>query len=342
MVAVAAGAIWLLRLYFAAHGRGITHAPGQLETPRDLQPLAVAMYHLQYVPLCLCLSKLCNRSLSPAKLHTWRNRMVIILALDILYFLFAGYRLALLWELLIIVWALWLRLIPSFSRRWYAYAVLVLVLVAPVINAQRAALQDLSFSPGENQLSLTRDLLPGEARQLVGLTDERSDTDFVSNAARFTGVAPISAVADGILNRHYPLMWGETLREGLPYIVPRALWPSKPEQLNVDIIIERNFGLRDVDDLTLIETECLANFGIMGLCLCMFAFGFILNRFFCYLIRVAPVSEPRAACLLMALPVVFNVESDITGVLAGLRVIPFVYAALILLSVRGKKHSIGV
>ncbi len=155
-------------------------------------------------------------------------------------------------------------------------------------------------------------------------------------ASRVTGVAPVSAVADRILNDGYPLMWGETLKVGLPFLVPHALWPSKPNQDNVDFIIERNFDLREIDDLTSIETECLANFGIIGLSLCMFLFGVITNRFFFHLINAAPFSEPLTVCLLAALPWVFFVEIDITTVLAGLRVFPAVYAVLMLLSVRGK------
>lgn len=131
-------------------------------------------------------------------------------------------------------------------------------------------------------------------------------------------------------------MWGETLIKGLPYLVPHALWPSKPEQVNVDTIVERNFDLPNIDDLTLIQTECLANFGIVGMSLGMFLFGFMTNKFFCYLIKVAPCSEPVTACLFVTLPVIFNVETDMMTILAGLRILPILYALLLLLSVRGK------
>jgi hypothetical protein len=69
----------------------------------------------------------------------------------------------------------------------------------------------------------------------------------------------------------------------------------------------------------------------------MFLFGVMTNTFFCYLIKMAPFSEPRTACLLVTLPVIFNVETDITSVLAGLRILPALYALLMLLSVRGKR-----
>lgn len=338
LVVAVAGAIGALRIYFATQGYGITHIAGGgvLVLPRHVQPLAVAVSELQYVPVCLCITRLCNRRLPPRKVAAWQIGLAINLTADILYFTLTGNRLALLWELLVLLWAMWLRLIPGFSRRWYAYAGLLLGLAAVVIASQRSVLAYLPAQAGENQLTLTRDLLPEQVRSLEGSAWADTGQNSVSQLGRFTGVAPISAVSDRILNDRYPLLWGETLKEGFPFLVPRALWPSKPEQLNVDTIIERNFDLPDIDDLTLLQTESLANFGIVGLCLWMFLFGVMTNTFFGYLIKVAPFSEPLTACLLVTVPVVFNVETDITCVLAGLRILPVLYAVLMLLSIRGK------
>jgi hypothetical protein len=338
LVVLMALGIWIMRIYFATEGYGITHVAGGglLALPQQLQPVAVLVSELQYVPLCLCLTRLSNVSLPDRKVGSWQIGLAIILTADIFYFTMTGNRLALLWELLTLFWAMWLRLIPGFSRRWYAYAGLLLVLAVPLVYAQRAALVDLDPQAGENHLELTRDLIPEQARLLQDPSWAGMGARFSAEFGRFTGVGPISAVSDKMFNDGYPLMWGETLREGLPFLVPHALWPSKPEQLNVDIIIERNFDLPNIDDLTLMQTECLANFGVIGLSLWMFLFGLMANAFFCFLIKVAPFSEPRAACLLVMLPVVFNVETDITSALAALRIVPLLYAVLMLFSVRGR------
>lgn len=342
LLAIIAIAVWVMRICFAAEGYGITHVGGGiLVLPPQLQPVAVLLSGVQYLPVCLCITRLCSSSLSPRRVGAWQLGLGIILTADIFYFTMTGNRLALLWELLILIWAVWLRLIPRFSRRWYAYAGLLLVVAVPLISAQRIALGELAPEAGENHLELSRDLIPEQARLLQDSTWDGGGSNFGSELGRFTGVAPVSAVSGKILNEGYPLMWGETLKEGLPFLVPRAFWPSKPEQLNVDVIIERDFDLPINDDLTLIQTECVANFGIVGLCLWMFLFGVITNRFFCCLIKVAPYSEPLTACLLVMLPVIFNVETDITGALAGLRIVPAFYALLMLLSIRGESNGMG-
>jgi hypothetical protein len=342
LVAVAAGAVWGLRLFFATQGYGITHMAGGgvLTLPRHMQPLAQAMVELQHVPVCLCLARLCNSRLPPRTVRAWQTGLAIVLLSNVFYCLMAGRRLELLSELLIVVSAMWLRIIPRFSRRWYAYTGLLLALAVPVVYAQREVLSYVSPHVGENQLVLLRDDLVGEqAHLLQGSAGSIVGRGFTSDIGRFTAVGPPSAVVGRLLNDHYPLMWGETLIKGLPFVVPRAFWPSKPVQENVDILIEDHFGLEEGDDLTTMETESLANFGIMGLVLWMFLFGVLINKFLYYLVRAAPAHEPATFCLLYALPTIFLVETDIGGALVGVRLVFPLFLLLRCLSVRGRSPA---
>jgi hypothetical protein len=338
LVTVIAGVIWVLRLHFASQGFGITHAGGFELLARNTQATATALTEIQYVPVSLCVARLCNRTLPRSKVVPWQIGLAAVLTSDAFYYVWIGSRLYLFMEFLIVLWAMWLRLLPQFSRRWYLYTGLVLSLAVPVVYAQRAALVYVSPRAGENQLVFTRDyLLPEQARLLQGSAGATMEQGFSrSDTGRMTAVGPVSYVADKIFNDGYPLMWGETLKEGLPFLVPRALWPSKPVALHTTGLMQRHFGLRTTDEVGTIEAETLANFGIVGLCACMFLFGVLTNRFFRYLIKMAPAHEPVALCLLYALPKVFMVETNITGFLGTLRLIPVLFIMLMLISVRHK------
>lgn len=343
LVAVVAGVVWALRLHFASQGLGITHATpgGLLVMSRETQPIVTLMYEIQYLPLSLCLARLCNRSLPRKDAQAWQVGLAVIMTSDAFYFLWAGARLQLLLEFIILLWVMWLRLIPRFSRRWYIYTGLVLGLAVPLIYAQRAALQVVSPRAGENQLTFTRDVLIQEqARVLQDSTGGTVQHGFTSgDAVRVSAVGPVSAVADSIYNDGYPLMWGETLITGLPYVVPRALWPSKPVQLAGKNLIQRHFGLRAGDETNTVEEEALANFGIVGLCIWMFLFGVLTTMFLRYLTKMAPANEPIALCLLHVLPGVCVIESDITGLVAGLRLVPVLFILLMIISTRPKLQA---
>jgi hypothetical protein len=338
LVAVVAGVVWTLRLHFATLGLGITHAAGFGLLGRDAQAVVTAMGEIQYVPICLCLTRLCSSSLPRSKVRAWQIGLAIVLTSDAVYFMWAGARLQLLLEFTLLLWFMWLRLIPRFSRRWYLYTGLVLAVSVPVVYAQRAALRIVSPRAGENQLVFTRDVLLGEqARLLEGSAGGTVKQGFFGgDVGRLTAVGPVSDVADKIYNDDYPLMWGETLIYGLPMVVPQALWPSKPVVLPGKNLIQRHFGLRFGDETGTIEEETLANFGIVGLCVWMFLFGVLTNIFFRYLIKMAPAHEPVALCLFYVLPRVCMVETDISGVAAGLRLVPVLFVLLMLFSTRHK------
>ena len=340
LVGVIAAVVWFLRIHFALRGIGFSHASGSgmLGLPRETQPVLTLMYEIQYLPLSLCLTRLCNRTSPLREARDWQTALAVILTSDAFYFVWAGSRLQLLVEFLILLWVMWLRLIPRFSRKWYLYTGLVLALAVPVVYAQRAALEIVAPRAGENQLAFTRDvLLKEQARILQGSAGQTVQQGFSSaDTARVSAVGPVSEVADRIYNDHYPLMWGETLKYSLPFVVPRALWPSKPVAMAGKLLIERHFDLRYGDETNTIEEETIADFGIAGLCVWMFLFGVLTSMFFRYFIKMAPAHEPITLCLLHVLPSACVIETDITGFIDALRLVPVLFILLMLLSIRQK------
>jgi hypothetical protein len=88
---------------------------------------------------------------------------------------------------------------------------------------------------------------------------------------------------------------------------------------NVDFVVARHFNARPVDVVTTVQTELMANFGIVGLCGGLFIFGIFTGKFFRALAGNLALSESTIFLQLSVIPVIFFVETDITGIVAGLR-----------------------
>jgi hypothetical protein len=155
-----------------------------------------------------------------------------------------------------------------------------------------------------------------------------------ADSGRLTAIGPISGVVDGLSNRNFQPMWGETWREELPLLIPRVLWPAKPIPRNIDEVINRHFNLPGDDDLTTYQTELLANFGVWGLCAGMLFFGVLTEGVLGCLVRNARTSEPVTFCVLYAIPALFLVETDTTGMLGTLRILPAIWLLLTVLAAR--------
>jgi hypothetical protein len=333
--AVLVGALWGLRLVLAIRGWGITHASNLLAFDWQLRQLVALANAIAFMPLCLCLARLCSSGSSKVELRRWQRRLVWVLAADLAYYLWAGARLLLLWEGLIAFWCVWLRLTPALPRRRLFLLCVSFALAMPIVYAERDALGYAFPHEGENQVGLTRTyLLPEETRILRRSMVATVKAGLDADSGRLTAVGPFAAVADGLFNGDVPLMWGEIWSKELPILMPRILWPSKPIQASVDQLINRHFDLPGDDDLTTYQTELLASFGIGGLCGGMLLFGFLTERILGFLVRNAATSEPAAFCILYAMPALFRVETDTSGILAGLRLIPVLWIFLTLLSVR--------
>ena len=123
-------------------------------------------------------------------------------------------------------------------------------------------------------------------------------------------------------------MWGETLAAEIPLLVPREFWPAKPIGEKIDPIINRHFDMFSLDELSTSETELLANFGILGLCLGMLLYGTLTERLCASLVPCSPASETGLFLVLGIIPFVFHVETDITTVLVALRFLVPVWAVL--------------
>jgi len=336
LTTLAAVALWSTRIVLATMGYGITHVPTMVTLDPDVSQMSVLSGSLAYVPLCLCLARLCSHDLLPGELRVWRRRLAWVFVADLLYYVLTGSRLGLLWEILIPLWACWCRKVRVLSRVMVLVLGLAVAAAVPLIYAQRSALAGLRPQLGENHLKLTRDYLPAAEGDLAGANLWSTLTaGAVADASRLSAIGPFSGVAEKVVSGRYSLMWGNTLGAELPLLVPHLLWPAKPVGEKIDYIINRHFNLFSFDELTTCQTELLANFGIVGLCVGLLLYGVVTERVCAPLAPGSSASEPTLFFLLCAMPLVFRVETDITMILAGLRLLVPVWALLRAFEQRG-------
>jgi hypothetical protein len=314
--------LWAVRIFLGTEGVGISHAVMSLIlSERWLGELAVLAGALAYVPLCLCLTRLCSGSLEASEVRFWRRALFLVVASDIGFWMFfAGSRLPILWEVLIVFWAFWMQRLHVVGKKTFIVLGAVCIAALPIVYAQRYVLQTLAPRVGENQMQLARDYLFSQQFEVLqGAPSASLRSGALLDVARFSAIDPFSIVAGKEWEEDVPPMWGETLKHQSPILVPRRLWPSKPVVENVDFVVARHFNARPVDVVTTVQTELMANFGIVGLCGGLFIFGIFTGKFFRALAGNLALSESTIFLQLSVIPVIFFVETDITGIVAGLR-----------------------
>jgi hypothetical protein len=312
--------LWATRTVLATKGFGITHTPTMVSVDRSLSEMSVLAQSLAYIPVSLCLARTCSGTSTGRELRRWKRYFWSVLLTDFLYYTFAGSRQGLLWEALIPVWVCWIRGVPIARRHSASILCVIAVPLLLVIYAQRRALEVARPQIGENHLKLTRDYIPAAERSiLAGAFWATFSADLGSDAGRLTAIGPFSGVVEKVVSDQYPLMWGETLADEIPLLVPQALWPTKPVGEKIDLIINRHFDMFSLDELSSSETEVFANFGILGLCLGMLIYGTLTERLCALLKPGSPVSETTLFFVLSLIPFVFHVETDITGILSAIR-----------------------
>jgi hypothetical protein len=322
-------ALWSTRVVLARMGFGITHVPSMVIVDSSVSQISVLSESLAYVPLALCLTRICGPAVSAHEVRSWRRWLLCIFVTDALYYLLAGSRLGLLWEVLITVWVLWCRRVRVIPGSVRPFVVLALIGIVPLIYWQRGALDAARPQLGENQLELTREYLRASQGSLLGQNFKAAmDEGIAADAGRLTAAGPFSGVTERVLRGSYPLMWGETLTAEAPLVIPRLIWADKLIGEKIDYIINRNFDLYSSDELSTCEMELLANFGIIGLCLGMLVYGFITDRICAPLHAECAVSEPTLFLILTAMPLVFRVETDIMSIFAGLRLLVLIWVLL--------------
>ncbi len=314
--------LWTTRVVLAGRGFGITHAPNMVSVDRSVSEMSVLVLSLAYIPLSFALARICSGLSTTHEQRRWKKYFWCIFLTDVLYYTLAGSRQGLVWEFLITVWVCWLRDVPVLHRRSAPILCVILLPLLAAVYAQRSALETAQPRLGESHLKLTHDYISiAERSILAGAFWSAVSAGLDSDAGRLTAVGPFSGVAQKAVDDQYPLMWGETLAAELPLLVPHAVWPTKPIGEKIDYIINRHFDLFSLDELCTSETELLANFGILGLCAGLLLFGILTERLCASLVPGAPVSESTLFFVLGAMPFVFHVETDITTVLMGLRLL---------------------
>ncbi|HEV2380399.1 MAG TPA: hypothetical protein VG206_11465 [Terriglobia bacterium] len=337
LTVVSSIALWITRTILATMGFGVTHVPTMVPLDSTVSQMGVLAGSVAYLPLSLCMARICSSSSPPHQIRVWRKYLSWVFITDILYYTLAGSRLGLLWEILIVVWVLSYRRVRIVPRALIPVLGLALCGALAVVYAERAALEGVHPELGENHLRLSRTYLPATGESLVGSnlwsTLEMGGT---SDAGRLTAVGPFSGVAERVVGGRYSLMWGETFGAEMPLLIPHVFWPTKPIGEKIDFIINRNFDLFSLDELSSCETELIANFGVIGLCVGMLLYGIITERFCAPLSAGSALSERTIVLLLCTMPALFRVETDITSILVGLRVVVPVWAILRLLETRGR------
>lgn len=329
-------ALWVTRVILATMGFGVTHAPTVVPLDSTVSQMSVLAGSLAYLPLSLCLARICAPSSSLRQVRIWRKVLAWVFITDVVYYTLAGARLALLWEILIVVWALSYRKVRVVRRALIPVLGLVLCSALAIVYAERASLGIVRPQLGENQLRLSRVYLPATKENLVGGNFWSAlEAGRISDAGRLTAIGPFSGVAEKVVGGRHSLMWGETLGAELPLLIPQVFWPTKPIGEKIDLMINRHFDLFSLDELTTCETELIANFGVIGLCAGMLLYGMITERFCAPLSAGSAVSERTIVLLLCTVPLLFRVETDITGILVGLRIIVPLWTILRLLESRG-------
>jgi len=314
-------ALWVLRMMLLKRGLGITHGPSILEYDRNLGTWAVISRALAFVPLSLCLARICRSPGDSAseQVKLWRVVLTLVVASDSCYYLLIGSRLALLWELLVVVWAWWSR--PGCIPRKYLIAGLIVMIMAiPAVYAQRLLLADLNLKANENQIRFIESMLPA-AKDLRGGVVWTTMVEGLSGDAayRLDGLNWFARVAHQHFEEHRELLLGSTWAYGVPFVVPHWLWPGKPVEEDSDEIIDEHFGLPPTDENTTTETEVFANFGVLGLWIWMLLYGALAGKLVTGLAAGPPLRESSLFLILCAMPVIFRMELDTMTMLADLR-----------------------
>lgn len=311
--------VWFLRLWLLARGLGITHGPTLADYSRGLGMWAVTVWNLSYVPVCICLAGNCGSTRTPRIKSRWAGVLPWVVASDCLYYILIGWRLFLLWELLLLLWVRRSR--PAFvPPRPLIIALAAVVLSVPLVYAERATLGEFNLESGESQLEfLARRMAPATgamgAERMFGATEQGLEEDA---GHRWNAIDWFSEVAYQHSAKGYPLLLGSSWMLRLPSLVPRALWPGKPVQRSLDVIVDRHFDLPLKDDLKTTETEVLANFGAPGFWAWMILYG-MLAGFVARSLATESLRESTLFLILCALPVLFLGETDVIAMLAGLR-----------------------
>jgi len=90
-------------------------------------------------------------------------------------------------------------------------------------------------------------------------------------------------ILERIHSEDYKYMYGESYVIELPMLIPRILYPGKPEfNTQAEGVIENHYNLPFVDTMTTPMTEAYSNFGVLGVAVVMFLYGYASNKYWKY------------------------------------------------------------
>jgi len=213
--------------------------------------------------------------------------------LEVSYYFLANNRSRLLY-FLVIVFLFW---VFSGKRRMPIKGILAAVIIFVfLIMPLGWVMRNLSYSvvpsrAGNQQVCLVAfDLLPRSVNYLFHNYWESFATNRLTNynAVRLSGLNLFAATLEERLDGRRPLLYGKTMYRLFPILVPRLIWPTKPNFLEYErpegmILLHYGFFLRD--EMITPVTELYTNFGVVGIFFGMIIFGLGFRYFWEYVRR---------------------------------------------------------
>lgn len=142
------------------------------------------------------------------------------------------------------------------------------------------------------------------------------------NAVRLSGLNLFAATIERRVNGERSLLYGKTLHRLLPILVPRLLWPTKPnfhEHERPEGMILVHYGFLLKDQMITPVTELYTNFGVVGIFLGMLIFGLGFRYFWEYVTR-SNFSDIAIVLYASAILSLVKMETEIVpGLSAGVR-----------------------
>jgi hypothetical protein len=226
--------------------------------------------------------------------------------------------------------------------------VLLAGVVYPVSSVMRQTFNDVTpwDKDVNNIASVSGVVLPeaiGQVRKrYADIFRSQSGEDFLS--VRLNGVDMLASLVHEHVGRNRSLLHGEATWQGMLLLIPRALWPDKPEaEIDVERYVNYKFDLPQIDTMITPPAEFYADFGVVGIVLGMLAWGGLLGL----LHRSTVVSTSMAGLLayVTLMPsVAIPEQAFVSGVLGAVRTGVFVWGALwvVLAAVnKGRRRRVG-
>lgn len=174
-------------------------------------------------------------------------------------------------------------------------------------------------NPNDDKIYAMVDVIIPEAVDTFNVASIYSSTsDYRTNVAVRLGGADFPAVILDAQNSGAPFMYGGSMASAILMIIPKFLFPGKIDANEEGEVID-HYGLEVTDHTSSPLGFALADFGVIGIIVYLFAFGVILKLFEIYLNSSATALTGLISFALI-FPACVSIEGDLTAIFAILRI----------------------